>query len=257
MKLNKALMTACLATTALVGAASLAKAEPFDIVSSGKWTSVTPPGVTGLSGLNTNEIRWGTPANPANLQSGYRFLGNNLSGLSEAQLIDPLGFNLGTFTHFNFTLDQNPQPASITGARLEVAVQFTDTGPSPGVLNRSFTFDFTHNETPNDANPCPDPDGMAPFPGTPCPDIVGFGTGFSQETVDIGGTTYVLQIVGFRVGDNIVSNFLTTEAAQNDAVLVGRLSVPPPRAPEPAGIGLLGLGLAALGAYRLRRRGTA
>ncbi|MED5466551.1 MAG: choice-of-anchor K domain-containing protein, partial [Pseudomonadota bacterium] len=97
--MNKKLLIAS-AAVALFAAGS-AQAAVIQLTGvSGLWTTTNPSGPA-VSGGGTNEIRWGTPANQQNQQSGYRFDGSAPPAVNVNENID---FDLGTFTHFNYPI---------------------------------------------------------------------------------------------------------------------------------------------------------
>ncbi|MGE0746619.1 MAG: THxN family PEP-CTERM protein [Rhodospirillales bacterium] len=268
---NALLATAMVAASAL---AAPAVAQPFDIDSSGFWTSTTPsPAPSELhttpapnvnfppngSVTGSDEIRWGT-GDQGGPQSGYRYVPINQIGI--ADLTAPGGFVVGQFTHFNFAISGG----SITQATLQLTLNITEQGGTPA--SPVFNFVFTHNETDNfpgtiGVDSCPATGGLIPPSG--CPDVVGLQSAFGDTLVDIGGELKTLQILGFLpdanndgVPDNntLLTQFITTEGVANHALLVVTFSDPPTVA-EPASLGLLGLGVLGLGWMGYRRRKTA
>lgn len=175
----KALGIATTITSIVVGYTGIAQAATVN--TSGIWTSVNPPGLSTLTGLNTNQISWGTPAGGSG-KSSYVF-----QGVSGVTLPAPeTDFLLGTFTHNNFPIF----PPSITGAALDLNLSITN----GNILNQTFSFNFNHNET-NNQQPC------NPTGSTVCPDVVSFlNNGESNETITIGGVEYALFISGFQQG---------------------------------------------------------
>lgn len=266
MKISKTLLAAgLLATTAMVDI-STATAAPFDIANTGKWTAVVPAGVPNLSGVGTAQINWGNPVPSPGPNSGYRWVPIPVTGIADLLVPPnpPGGFVIGQFTHQNFIIGEGE---SISQATLSLSISITDTGPGGAPpQNVNFSFNFGHNETPNQANPCPVVGGPPPANG--CPDVVSFPAGFANEDIDFGPGIGIktLQLLGFLIDanddkipddNNIVQQFITSEAQDNHALLVVRFSDPPPRVPEPAGLGLLGLGLLGLGYQAYRRRKSA
>lgn len=259
MKLHSVLLLGGLAVGALGALATDVRAAPFEITTSGIWTATLPPQVGSpdtLTGIGTNEIRWGV-AEPGGQKSGYRFLGLGPTGAHPAAQFADLDallaaqFDVGDFTHINFPITGG----SITQASLQMTMTIQDTGVGGGSQVLNFSFNFTHNETDNTPGATGDPCPITgvPQPSDGCPDIVGLQTVFSQEIVNIGGQQLVLEILGFVPGHagSPISEFLTSENAENLASLVVRFSAP---IPEPATLGILGLGLAALGWQQRRRR---
>lgn len=205
----KSLGIAASLTTAL-GYGGIAQAAT--VSTSGIWTNVDPANTVGLTGVGTNQISWGTPANSQNAKSSYVF-----TGVTNASVPIPppsINFLLGTFTHNNFTIAGEPEPSSIEGADLKLTLS--------GDINQMFTFSFDHNETQNNqpGSVCTIPPGFA----EPCPDIVSFlNNGISEESITIGGVEYKLLLSGFLQNNTLVNQFITTEAQANSAQLFGRL----------------------------------
>ncbi|MEA5509248.1 PEP-CTERM sorting domain-containing protein [Crocosphaera sp. UHCC 0190] len=86
------------------------------------------------------------------------------------------------------------------------------------VQTETFSFDFSHFETPNNGVPC------AAGGVQPCPDLVSFlNNGASEQTINIGGDDYNLVITGFLSNGTVVSDFLTLEGVANSAILQGKL----------------------------------
>ena len=163
-----------------------------------------------VSGLYTNEIRWGGSVSHGR-QSGYRF-----DGTGNQSLYFNVPFLVGNFTHFNWPI-YSPW---LTWADLKVTLNFTDPLISP---DPTFTFKFNHEETPNrpycwqcDYTPCEEP---------PCPDKVTFPSVYPEESFRIGDKLYTLKIVGFEWPDGtLVDYFITQEEKINIAYLIGTLS---------------------------------
>ena len=98
--MNKKLLIAS-AAVALFAAGSV-QAATIQLTSvSGIWTA-TNPGTPVVTGGGSSEIRWGTPANQQNQQSGYRFDGSAPPAVNVNENVD---FNLGTFTHYNWPVN--------------------------------------------------------------------------------------------------------------------------------------------------------
>jgi hypothetical protein len=198
----------------------------------GTWDNVV--GGSSLTGVGTNEFRWGEPLDGVN-KSGLQFVGSAPPTFS---VNTGSNFVLGALTHFNFEVFA-PFP---TGVDLNVNLNVS------GVA-QSFKYAFTINETPNGVSPV---SACSAFQQSTvaCDDRITFGTGVSSSSFMIDGEEYTLQLVGFSStndGSTPVSEFITRENQSNRAFLVGRITTPPPRqaVPEPAML----LGLSMLGVY--------
>lgn len=202
----------------------------------GAW--VNPIGGTTVTGVDSNQIRWGNPAT-ANGKSGFDF-----DGIAPAtQTINPATtpFILGTFTHINNPI-YGGGPSTVA---LAITVNFGNVVP-PVVIS---PFKFSFLETPNYGNPCAA--GGVP----PCPDKVTFlNNGISTSNVTINGVDFNLQILGFQTGGSLVNDFITLESQATSADLVAQfVAVPPTQTPEPGTVILFGTGLAGLAAWRYRK----
>ena len=86
----------------------------------------------------------------------------------------------------------------------------------------TFTFTFNHEETPNNANPCPYPTP----PGEGCTDRVTIVQSATPTTFKIGGVDYTLSM-NFLLNGNPVSEFITREGGvTNTSGLVGQFTLP-------------------------------
>lgn len=260
----------------LAAAVVAANAAQASIVSlqnvTASWINSVPsaPDVT-VSGNSTTapQARWGDPASPNTLQSGYNF----------AVASQPIDFTLsappsasatnliGTFTHLNYPI-YPPSLESIT-LRL-VADVFVDAAKVGGQL--SFDYGFTHWETTNDpddhergetcANGQPNDQGVN---ANGCADRVTLAWKTTSKDFLIDSSTYTLNVMGFSsdlAGLNPSVQFWTKEKFSNNAYIVGNVALrseveegggtPTGTAPEPGTLALIGMGL--LGAAMARRR---
>lgn len=155
-------------------------------------------------------------------------------------------FDLGTFTHNNFTISGT----FLQSVDLDITVSGDIDGTAFSIVR---TFAFTHTETPNVSSQCPSNPN-------PCPDIVDFNNDYSaSEVVDVNGDLYTIILNGFNQNGSTVTSFLTEEGQTNSAVLSASWEVVPAPAPVPlpaAGVLLLGA-MGGLGALRARRKRTA
>ena len=249
-------MIRSLVLAGLTGAALLAGPAEAAVISidsvTGVWTA-TAPGVPTVAGTGTEEIRWGQPATWRG-RSGYRFDG----AAPPAYFVDEgEQFELGTFTHFN-----NPiYGTSLTSATLEVTLDLTIDGVAGTIVS---VFEFAHWETPNSARPCAN--GAANWSGVNrygCADRVTFSLNAgASESLDIGGTAFLVDITGFETGGALADAFWTKEKRHNTATLRGVItSDPGPTSnpgptgiPEPSTLAVLSVGLLGAGAVARRRK---
>ncbi|TRW18412.1 PEP-CTERM sorting domain-containing protein [Glacieibacterium frigidum] len=241
-----------------VPAAAAAATVTFTNITGGFFNGVlanpaTSPAIS-YTGVDTNNTgaAWGTPAGFG--QSGYKFA---TAGSISAAVTPPAGVSptvtLGTFQHVNFPISSG---TSITSISLRFNADVDVDGVSQG--NRSFLYQFSHDETPNAADPCAD--GGAQGVGVNingCADRVSVNFISQSDSFDIGGVAYTLDVVGFvSGGGSPVTNFLTVERLTNEAFIVGRLTQYDIAAgvPEPATWALLIGGFGMVGAAARRRR---
>ena len=184
-----------------------------------KWTAVS--GGTGITGLNTDEVRWGTPATGSG-KSGLKFVPITTT----ATVATNTPFALGTLTHFNFPVFLGGTPSTATlGIDMIVSNGNTDTA--------MFTFSFAINETPN-AAPC----GADQVSTTPCDDIITFPGAISPQTVTIDGVDFTLTLLGFGpTANNLINKFVTEESKSSTTTLFAQLeSDEPPTITAPADV---------------------
>jgi hypothetical protein len=204
----------------------------------------------GFTGNGTNDatVNWGGQVD-GGPQSGYRFE-SELLPISEAfSAIGSADFKIGEFTHIN-----NPVFApSIASVVLTLSYNVWLDNVQIGTFNS--VYDFTHTETVNAPENGQCPFGGANFQGindNGCSDRVqiGLNKGLSQR-FDVNGVSYQFEIGGFSDGHGgVLNEFITREAANNVADLVGNISV----VPEPASWAMLIAGFGLVGATMRRRR---
>ena len=228
----------------------------------GAWTTTDPTDPVGFSGRNTNTINWGTvhSSSTTGLQSGYSF-----AGTAAGQIETGKDFLLGTFTHNNFVIVQG---TSIKRADLSIGINLMIGGVSKAV---NAAFSFNHDETNNfgegnglcangKANNVAGDVNQAG-----CADRVTISKNKAlDQSFEIDGLLYILEITGFTISDKLFSEFWTVEDKKNEAVLKARFTqvgtVPPKGEPTPSPVPLPAAGwmlLAAVGvlsAARARRK---
>jgi hypothetical protein len=207
----------------------------------GPTTDNTSPGLTA-------SVDWGSGGT-----SGYDFTFSTPTGGSLGDALpNPAAhpgsvFDLGTFTHRNQPI--NPG-TSITSIELDLLGDIL-VGGSSALTDALFSFDFLHNETPNNTTPCPGGDP------TPCGDLVNIQLLDDTSTFTFGGLEYTLTIQGFKpiladgsIGE-LASEFFSDENANNSAILQASFTVAP--IPLPAAGWMLLAGIGGLAAVRRKK----
>lgn len=254
-----ALATVVVMSFGSLGPANAAIVEVTGVT--GSWTAVLPPvGPTNVTGIGTNNVTWGTPFGGGTRQSGYSFV-----GAASGALQTDTEFDLGIFTHNNFVIEKG---TSIEQAGLGVAVNLMIGGASRAI---NAAFSFVHLETPNDGESngrCAN--GGARGAGVNdggCADRVTIlDNAGSDQTFEVDGFQYILEITGFTTGGQFFNEFWTRENNANSAILRAKFSLvgpvtgggenplPPSPVPLPAAGWMMIAGIGALAAARARRR---
>jgi hypothetical protein len=231
------LMVAALALSANTATASLTMDSDIGI-----WTG-TDGGtnvqyqtvVVGYGNGSENQVRWGVPYSAPDTidnQSGLGFTGKAPSG---SPVTFELGdaFEIGQISHFNHAIENGGSP---TEAYLKLMMDFTT---PDGPLSQTFNFTFEVDETPG---------------GLTVPDIITFPSSLPAENVNIGGTLYTVELLGFGSSPtDLVSEFVSEENGQvNSTLLWGRITERPV-VPVPGAVLLSSIGLGLVGYLRRRR----
>ena len=201
----------------------------------GSWVNADPAGDITINnsgpsgGIST--ARWGTDTGFG--QSGYDFVSRSTSFEVEA---DGTLFALGDFTHQNWPI--TAPSLNTIDLKLDLA--------SLGIFDLSATFNFTHDETPND-------------PGPPVSnDLVTLSNPTVSHEFAIGSTSYYFSLIGFSqdAGASLATFFSTIEEQNNTATLYAQItdrSTSQP-IPEPTTMLLFGTSLIGLAGAKLRKK---
>lgn len=211
--MQAAAVVACLIPVGL--SAQDAKATTVSVTSvTGTWSNVVGGTNVHTTGVDPTTLSWGTGGT-----SSYVFDGS--APPAQGPYAPGSDFTLGTFTHNNEPINSG---TSISGARLTLAINASINDNNVLTpISLTSQFDFSHNETPNGANPCAN--GQSNNQGVNingCADIVTALTNLGGSTsVTLAGIEYVFAFTGFLVNGNPLSQFFTVEDASNVASLQG------------------------------------
>ena len=195
------------------------------------------------------QARWGGDAGSG--QSGYNFGAIAIAPLSVNPPGGSAATNIASFDHVNVPIFA----PSLSTIQLKFKTDVDVDGVAMG--SRTFTYNFIHDETTNNLDPCPY--GGANGQGVNingCADRVSVNFNSQSETFDIGTEHYTLDIVGFLVGGNPVTSFTTIERQINSGYILGKLSLytDASNVPEPATWALMIGGFGMVGSAARRRR---
>ena len=233
-------IVAAAAMLSLASPAISASLKVTDI--SAAWSSTTPR----VDGIGSPEIRWGRPAETR--RSGYNFTSTSIP----FEVQDQSQFVIGQFKHENFPVFETFLRAA------NLAVEFSVVGISEPIRS---VFAFSHLETLNDPGNTRCPNGAANGVGVNiagCADRVRATLNREHsDTVEIGGVTYVFDVIGFQRSGATLTDFWTEENRSNSAELVAIFRVvedePISEVPLPASGTLALAALASLISVRRRR----
>lgn len=254
LKLIAAAASSLLAGAAMAGTVSLSNMKAT-------WYDGNPSANVDYNnnGTDNPQARWGDPAGSGG-QSGYDF---KIASQPIDFLVPPTPSPnqvLGKFTHLNQPIYSG---TSITDIKLSISADVAVNSIHQATVN--FNYRFDHWETPNDDDPCANggAHGGTGVNRNGCADRVIATWLATSDSFFIGLEEYTLNVIGFSLdtaGTNPFTSFWTAEQANNDAYLLGnvtlRSEIPPPNAvPTPATLPLVALALAGL--YGVRRKKAA
>lgn len=178
----------------------------------GSWTSVND-GIN-VTGLQTNQVRWGDPAT-ASGQSGLGFVGSAPPSVSF-----PVNTNfvLGTLTHYNF-----PIWNAASGANLGLSLDLSNAGET---INPQFNYRFDIDETSNQGGNLAACDPTKQISSVPCDDVITFDNS-QQQIFILNGNEYELKISGFSsdpTNFSPIAKFTTIERQESNAYLLGQIT---------------------------------
>lgn len=220
-----------------------AGATPFRGTAVGSWINVDSQASDHVFVYNQDEwasaiFRWGYPVHYLNNQLFFNGMGGPIGPEWIAEVGDP--FLLGQFFYRN---EQTFFSSTVNGVDLSIALNLSKPD-GLGIHTYFFGFSFLIKNTPNSSS-VPELDA----------DIVTISNTSSPAKFNYLGTDYILELLGFSSDDRdtIITEFITPEGAWETAGLYGRISESAP-VPEPATIFLLGVGIAGIAGFRVKKR---
>ncbi|MDP3852394.1 THxN family PEP-CTERM protein [Phenylobacterium sp.] len=218
-KSNSRNLAIAAAALVAVSAAAVTPAAAGVVVFSnvkGSWSDSTPvAGITIANGDPTSTASWGNGTAAGGYhQSSYKFTGAGAvtPDLGDGDSAGP--FQIGEFQHNNWPITG----ASLTSIKLAFTADITVDGDLIGT--KTFDFFFTHHETPNAGGA----GGACAYGGVSgdsnnkfgCSDNVTVNSNSLNNMFTVGADTYTLEIAGFLVGTDFVTNFLTKESGYEE-----------------------------------------
>ena len=221
----------------------------------GEWFDAVSLGGPALSytgnGTANASVRWGQDRGDG--RSGYDFSALSIPSLSVSPPGGSAVASIANFRHVNNPIDAG---TSITSIKLKFTTDvLVDSNPFGTI---TFIYSFLHEETPNDDQPCAYGGNNGQGVNiNGCADRVSVNFLSQSDMFTIGGYDYALDVVGFLVGSNPATNFLTVEQQRNSAELRGRLvlySEVNNGVPEPATWAMFIAGFGLVGGAARRRQ---
>lgn len=163
---------------------------------------------SGVSGDGTTQLRWGNQ--PGKTQSGY-----DIGTTSGSQAVeDSDAFDIGDFTHRNLPI-HNPILQTV-----DLVVSFAVDGVADRLTS---VFSFEHLESANWHKTCANGERNKAGVNTyGCADRASVSLNEDKSDVfELNGTSYVLDVLGFRQGADVYDTFWTMEKKINSAELIG------------------------------------